>query len=102
MQNKKIISILTFLLIVGLLVFVFQKIRYKTPSIDSFEECAAAGNPVMESYPMRCRTADGQEFVQDISQIPDAPIVTPTTTEEIATITASSSEILDSGTSSLR
>jgi len=38
----------------------------ETPSIDSFEECAAAGNPVMESYPRQCRTADGKHFVEII------------------------------------
>jgi len=35
-------------------------------SIDSFEECAAAGNPVMESYPRQCRTSDGKNFVEEI------------------------------------
>jgi hypothetical protein len=34
--------------------------------ITSFEECAGAGNPVMESYPAQCRTKDGQHFVQEI------------------------------------
>jgi len=37
-----------------------------TSSIDSFEECIAAGNPVMESYPRQCRTADGKHFVEII------------------------------------
>jgi hypothetical protein len=32
----------------------------------SFEDCVAAGNPVMESYPEQCRTPDGQTFVRDI------------------------------------
>ncbi|RDJ31606.1 MAG: hypothetical protein DWQ18_06045 [Crenarchaeota archaeon] len=35
-------------------------------AIDSFEECTAAGNPVMESYPRQCRTDDGQTFVEEI------------------------------------
>jgi len=35
-------------------------------SIDSFEECVAAGNPVMESYPRQCRTVDGKHFVEFI------------------------------------
>src|SRR3989338_1277937 len=34
-------------------------------NINSFEACAALGNPVMESYPRRCQ-ADGQTFVEDI------------------------------------
>lgn len=47
-------------------------------SIDSFEECVAAGNPVMESSPARC-AADGKTFVEDISALPqqfDEPLAT--------------------------
>ena len=33
--------------------------------VTSFDQCVAAGNPVMESYPPRC-TASGQTFIQDI------------------------------------
>jgi len=33
--------------------------------INSFDECVAAGNPVLESYPEQCRTKDGQSFVND-------------------------------------
>lgn len=36
------------------------------PIITNFEECAAAGNPVMESYPRQCRSADGRLFVEDV------------------------------------
>jgi len=32
-------------------------------TITSFEECVAAGNPVLESYPRQC-VADGQRFVE--------------------------------------
>ena len=35
-------------------------------NIESFEECAAAGNPVMESYPRQCRTEDGKHFTEVI------------------------------------
>ena len=37
--------------------------------IDSFEDCVAAGNPVMESYPRQCRTSDGKHFVEEISSL---------------------------------
>ncbi|MFA5853629.1 MAG: hypothetical protein WC866_00945 [Patescibacteria group bacterium] len=37
--------------------------------IESFEDCAAAGNPVMESYPRQCR-ADGKTFVEKVSWVP--------------------------------
>ncbi len=33
--------------------------------ITNFEECATAGNPVMESYPRQCRT-NGENFVEII------------------------------------
>jgi len=32
--------------------------------IASFEECVAAGYPVMESYPRQCRTPDGTTFIE--------------------------------------
>ena len=35
-------------------------------TITNFEECIAAGNPAMESYPRQCRTADGKHFVEII------------------------------------
>ena len=37
--------------------------------VSSFEDCVAAGNPVMESYPRQCRSADGQLFVEDVPAI---------------------------------
>ena len=38
----------------------------QTIQIDSFEDCVAAGNPVMESYPRQCRTQDGLHFVEQL------------------------------------
>ncbi len=35
-------------------------------SITSFDECASAGYPVLESYPRQCKTSDGQSFTEDI------------------------------------
>ena len=51
------------------LIIKLQEIRNRTvsSSIDSFEDCVAAGNPVMESYPRQCRTSDGRNFVEDIN-----------------------------------
>lgn len=34
--------------------------------VNNFEECAAAGHPVMESYPRQCATLDGRNFVEEI------------------------------------
>ncbi len=35
------------------------------PTVSSFEDCAAAGYPVMESYPRQCRTPDGRNFTEE-------------------------------------
>ncbi|OHA89723.1 MAG: hypothetical protein A2741_02105 [Candidatus Zambryskibacteria bacterium RIFCSPHIGHO2_01_FULL_43_27] len=42
----------------------------KTVSVTNFSECAARGNPVMESYPRRCQYG-GQTFTEDIGNILD-------------------------------
>jgi uncharacterized protein YggE len=36
--------------------------------IMSFEDCVAAGYPVMESHPRQCKTADGQNFVEVLGE----------------------------------
>ena len=40
-------------------------------SIDNFNDCVAAGYPVMESYPRQCRTPGGKHFVEDIGNVND-------------------------------
>ena len=42
-----------------------NKNKDKNNEITNFEECVAAGNPVMESYPRQCR-ANGQTYVETI------------------------------------
>jgi hypothetical protein len=51
--------------------------------INSFEECATAGYPVMESYPERCMTPDGRTFTRQLdgSGLPeDDELMIPTAT----------------------
>jgi len=43
----------------------------------SFEECVAAGNPVMESFPRQCRSAEGVLFVEDVPFDPAPPVSSP-------------------------
>lgn len=44
----------------------FVPVRAPQMAITNFEECAAAGYPVMESYPRQCRSEDGQLFVEEL------------------------------------
>ena len=37
----------------------------REPGINSFEECTAAGYPIMETYPEQCRISDGRVFVRE-------------------------------------
>lgn len=59
--------------LLGLLVVFLVACSPQIP-ITSFEECVAAGNPVMESYPRQCQ-ANGKLFVEEIE--------VPTSTEFI-------------------
>jgi hypothetical protein len=59
-MKKEILIILLLLLIIVSLIFVFNN-----KEITNFEECIAAGNPAMESYPRQCM-ANGKTFVEVI------------------------------------
>lgn len=42
-------------------------------AVSDFESCAAAGFPVMESFPEQCATPDGRSFVRGIDPSPQQP-----------------------------
>jgi hypothetical protein len=70
--NRKHLPFLLLAFILGALLgyFLGFDIGYEkavNTTIDSFEECAAAGYPIMESYPEQCMTPDGRSFTRDIS-----------------------------------
>jgi len=64
-KNTKLIAFFFVLLIVGIGVWKYQQ-KSKVEQINSFEECAQAGYPIMESYPEQCRTPDGKSFTRQI------------------------------------
>ena len=77
MENK---TLVTLVLLAGLVVGYFfgydhgfEKAVERSKSVHSFETCAEAGYPIMESYPEQCRTPDGRTFVRDISGDSDSP-----------------------------
>lgn len=76
MKNTKLIitsvsvCIVALIIILGFIYFVSnnrEDIAPKENTVQNFDECIAAGNPVMESYPRQCR-ANGKTFVEDISK----------------------------------
>jgi len=90
MNYKKILRIAVILVAIGAFLLIIrgsedtwlcrdgQWIKHGVPSapmptsgcgddkINSFDECVAAGFPIMESYPQQCRTNKDKTFVQDI------------------------------------
>lgn len=70
---KKTISVIILAIVVIVIAlaasFVFSgnnQAKQRLAAVSSFEECAALGNPIMESYPEQCRTSDGRSFSRDI------------------------------------
>ena len=67
LSTTTLIGTVIVLALVGalLLAFVGNKEQEHLLSITSFDECAAAGYPIMESYPEQCATPDGHTFVNE-------------------------------------
>jgi hypothetical protein len=65
---RKFVIIVVILIFAGVGYFGFQQYQRaeEVKKISSFEECGAAGFPVMDSYPGRCVTSDGRSFTQEI------------------------------------
>jgi hypothetical protein len=64
-KSFALISVILFLAAVGIFYkYFFQSGELK--DIASFEQCVAAGNATLETYPEQCRTASGQIFTENI------------------------------------
>lgn len=54
-------------LVLVALILYFNPLQKETQIIvNNFDECVAAGNPVMESHPRQCSTPDGRNFIEEI------------------------------------
>lgn len=62
---KTTFAILAVIILIALGI-IFIKPSTPAKEITSFEECVAAGNPVMESYPEQCTTKDGKHFTHNV------------------------------------
>jgi len=67
-KTSRSLAIIVFFLIAATAGLVWYFKTQKIESITNFNECAAAGYPIMESYPPQCRTADGRTFTQDVAR----------------------------------
>jgi len=64
-MNKTLLIIILLVVIAG--VGCLSTSRPPDVVVTNFEECATAGNPVMESYPRQCRH-DGVTFVEELDE----------------------------------
>lgn len=65
MENKGKGIIILIIIIANAIVFSLFIINpEENNNINNFEECVAAGYPIMESYPRQCMTTDGKKFVE--------------------------------------
>ncbi len=63
---KKLLLLLALITLVTVTLVSFQNSQDKA-SIQSFEDCAAAGYPVLEIYPEQCNVPDGPSFTRQIN-----------------------------------
>lgn len=77
-MKKEILFSLFFILIVSISGCSQQQ------EINSFEECVAAGNPIMESYPPQCAVPGGRSFTEDSCQDGEGHVLTISDAKNIA------------------
>lgn len=58
------------LLVIAFGIYLLTRQSAVAPAVTSFETCAKAGYPVMESYPRQCKTPDGRTYAEEIAQKP--------------------------------
>ncbi len=63
-----IISVSAIIIFVIMWMLTKKEEPVQTLTVSSFEECVAANYPVMETYPRQCKTPEGKNFVEIITQ----------------------------------
>ncbi|KKS16960.1 MAG: hypothetical protein UU80_C0006G0013 [candidate division WWE3 bacterium GW2011_GWA1_41_8] len=48
--------------------FVYKENGSASSGVNSFDECAEAGYPILETYPLQCKTSKGETFVQEVRE----------------------------------
>jgi hypothetical protein len=81
-KTTKLLGLLVVLVIIAGLLLSLSSIarQQRVLSIGSFEDCALAGYPIMESYPEQCRTPDGRTFINEKPISTSTAIINPPST----------------------
>lgn len=65
-MRKNLIYIIGGIVVIGGMIWAGFYLKSVKPEAQNFDECVAAGYPVLESYPRQCKTPDGKTFTEDI------------------------------------
>lgn len=60
-KRKVIIIVIALIVLAAAGIGAYWYIQ-KTKTVNSYDECVAAGHPILESYPERCMSPDGKQF----------------------------------------
>lgn len=66
MSSRTLLFIIVSLAIIGG-VYLLNSVPADSTGITNYEECAAAGFPILETYPEQCKTLDGRTFVRIVA-----------------------------------
>lgn len=89
MRNKALFTVLAALVIVlaaGFGVWYSTNGQKAYSQITSYDQCAAAGYPILETYPEQCKLPDGRTFAKNMENPVPVPIPTPLPTGTAPTI----------------
>lgn len=67
LSKNYLIILVTLFVAIGIFLGTQLRETKTIQDITSFEACAQAGYPIMETYPEQCRTPGGRTFVKEIS-----------------------------------
>lgn len=90
MDNKNTFYVVVGIVAIGLILYSLfaytPKEEGEVISILSFEDCALAGYPIMESYPRQCKTPEGLTFAEELPLETDVITYTNSSTDLITVL----------------
>jgi hypothetical protein len=72
--NKTLMIAILLVTVVGIIGWFIVSGQRTTQSVETFEECVAAGNPVMKSYPEQC-FANGKLYINEKQTLEEATTI---------------------------
>lgn len=78
------IVIVLVMVVLGAVWYFTQSQRGTSAAITNFDECVAAGYPILEKVPPECKTPDGKTFIQFVQEKDSERAVVPSKIETVS------------------